>query len=430
MKKKTHEEYVEELKIKNPNVCVIGKYVDATTKIEHKCLIHDIIWKNTPSRMLMGVGCEKCHAEKIYKSKTRTHEEYVEQLKRVDPNILPLEKFITCTTPILHYCKKHNIQWKAIPDNVLRGHGCKECGNEKIGIKNAKIFKQYQEELYSKFPDIECIGEYVNSTTPVLHKCKKCGYEWMSQPTYILNSMGCKRCSKHLQRNTQEYVEDLQRINPQLELVGDFINVKTHVLHRCKIHNYTWNVVPSSILNGTGCPICGREKLSLLQRKTHEEYEKELYNVNPNIRCVGKYIDSTTKIKVQCLKCNTTWESLPFNLLCGHGCPSCNFSHGEDEIQNWLIAHNISFIPQKRFKGCKDKRTLPFDFYIPTHNAAIEYDGDQHSKAIDWFGGQEGLEYRKKHDKIKTEYCMKNNIKLLRITTKDNIQAKLNSFFI
>ena len=421
---------MEELKIKNPNVCVIGKYVDSHTKIEHKCLIHNITWMNAPVRMLMGVGCIQCQKDKIHESKTRTHDEYIEELKNVNPDIIPLEKYNEGKIPILHYCKKHKYTWNVMPEAVLHGHGCPDCGKEKTAEKNKIPFDQYKEELQSKFPNIDCIDGYVNRTTPALHKCKLCGYEWITQPTYVLNGIGCKKCNKTIRRTHDEYVQDLKEINPHLEVLGTFINTSTHILHRCKIHDYTWNVVPSSILSGIGCPLCGKEKLSLSNRKTHAEFQNELYSINPDIICVGDYVGSSTKIKVQCLKCGCEWEALPLNLLRGHGCPACNFSHGETAIKKWLDDHNIDYVTQKRFKDCKDKRTLPFDFYIPTKNAAIEYDGEQHYKPIDWFGGEKRLNYVNKHDRIKTEYCNNNNIQLLRIAYNDNIPNKLSSFFI
>lgn len=430
MKRKTHEDYVKELKIKNPNVQVIEKYINANTKILHKCLKHDICWSTTPSRVLQGVGCEKCHAERIFQSKTRTHEEYVEQLKRVNPNIIPLEKFVTVNNPIIHRCTKHNIEWKVIPDNILRGHGCSECGKEKVGNKNKKPYEKYQEELKVKSPTIECIGSYKNSTTSVLHKCMICEYEWNSSPITILNGVGCPRCTNHLKRDEEYYIEELKQINPQLELVGTFTNMTTLTPHKCKIHDYIWDVLPTSIINGTGCPKCGREKLGLSLRKPHEEYVKELGEVTSNIVCLSEYTNSSTKIKVKCLKCNEIWEAYPYNLLSGHGCPACNISRGENIIKDWLKLHNIKYESQKRFNNCKDKRTLPFDFYIPSKNTAIEYDGKQHTEAIDWFGGKERLQYIKQHDQIKTQYCNENNIHLLRISYKDNIQEKLNSLFI
>ena len=36
------------------------------------------------------------------------------------------------------------------------------------------------------------------------------------------------------------------------------------------------------------------------------------------------------------------------------------------------------------------------------------------------------LEYYKKHDKIKKEYCLKNNIPLFEVTYLDNIEESMN----
>ena len=90
--------------------------------------------------------------------------------------------------------------------------------------------------------------------------------------------------------------------------------------------------------------------------------------------------------------------------------------------------NNINYIPQKRFKDCKDNKPLPFDFYLPILNICIEYDGEQHFKSKEHFGGEQGFLTRQKHDQIKTDYCKNNNIPLLRISYKDNIEEKLNNF--
>jgi hypothetical protein len=52
----------------------------------------------------------------------------------------------------------------------------------------------------------------------------------------------------------------------------------------------------------------------------------------------------------------------------------------------------------------------------------IEYDGRQHYEPVKEFGGQKGHDSTKAHDKIKDEYCKKNNIRMVRIpyTTKDS----------
>ena len=76
----------------------------------------------------------------------------------------------------------------------------------------------------------------------------------------------------------------------------------------------------------------------------------------------------------------------------------------------------------------KDKRKLPFDFYLPGLNTCIEYDGRQHFELKNGFwGGEKSLKLTQKHDKIKNLYCKENKIKLLRIKCDENINNKLGS---
>ncbi|RKI36698.1 hypothetical protein D7V86_25310 [bacterium D16-51] len=152
IKRKTHEEYVNELCIQNPAIEAVGKYYDANTKIMHHCVIHDIYWETTPSRVLQGAGCEKCKKEKFYKTRSKSHQQYINEVAKTNPNIEVVEKYSGAKIPIKHYCKKHNIFWNAIPSNILKRCGCAECGKEKIGDKNSKSHDQYIEDLKkSKF---------------------------------------------------------------------------------------------------------------------------------------------------------------------------------------------------------------------------------------------------------------------------------------
>lgn len=265
-------------------------------------MIHDIYWYTTPSRALQGVGCEICHNERVSKSKTRTHEWYINEVSQNIPNIEVLGKYISATTPILHKCKLHNIDWYATPYNILHGHGCYECLKSKIHAKNTKTQEQYDKDLKLAQPYIIRIEDYQNSFTPILHKCTIDDYKWKISPTNLL--------SKH------------------------------------------------------------------------------------------------------------------------SGCPKCICSIGEKEISNWLEENNISYKTQYKFENCKDIKPLPFDFYVPIYNTLIEYDGEQHYRAINSWGGEEGLKKRQKHDAIKNKYCENNNITLLRIPYFKNVKNELDNFFI
>lgn len=111
------------------------------------------------------------------------------------------------------------------------------------------------------------------------------------------------------------------------------------------------------------------------------------------------------------------------HLFLAQGCPSCISSKGEDKIEKWLKNNSFNYIKEKRFKGCKDKNELRFDFYLPNYNLCIEYDGQQHFKPLKSIcRGSFSIEqankkfnYIQRHDKLKDDYCKSNNIELIRI---------------
>ena len=77
------------------------------------------------------------------------------------------------------------------------------------------------------------------------------------------------------------------------------------------------------------------------------------------------------------------------------------------------------------FKKCRNKAELPFDFYLPSINMCIEYDGEQHYDPNNFYNKKRGFEYRRRNDEIKTNFCKQNSIKLLRIRYDDDLIEKL-----
>jgi hypothetical protein len=114
------------------------------------------------------------------------------------------------------------------------------------------------------------------------------------------------------------------------------------------------------------------------------------------------------------------------------GCTSTR-SIGGEAIKDILESKDINFDVEHKEANCRDKNALPFDFAIKNKNLIlgfIEYDGKQHFESIDFFGGEAHFLYTKKHDQIKNEYCVDNNIPLLRIpyTEFSNIENITNAF--
>jgi hypothetical protein len=71
---------------------------------------------------------------------------------------------------------------------------------------------------------------------------------------------------------------------------------------------------------------------------------------------------------------------------------------------------NYNVISQYRSKWL-GRQSL--DIFIEELGIAIEYQGDQHSRAVDYFGGLEGLEKTIQRDKKKYERCKRNGCILL-----------------
>ena len=98
----------------------------------------------------------------------------------------------------------------------------------------------------------------------------------------------------------------------------------------------------------------------------------------------------------------------------------CAKSKGEEKIISLLLEMQIPFITQKRFDSCvfpETNRQLVFDFYLPEQNLLIEYDGEQHFHET----RNDRYDFQKlqKRDAFKNQWCVDNNIPLIRIPYYD-----------
>lgn len=61
-----------------------------------------------------------------------------------------------------------------------------------------------------------------------------------------------------------------------------------------------------------------------MRKTTHDEYVSRVSKINPNIKVLGKYVGTKTKILHECKIDNHKWMTAPCNILCGCGCPVCS----------------------------------------------------------------------------------------------------------
>ena len=370
LKKKTTEEFIKKARTIHGDKYDYSKakYVNAISKICIVCPTHGEFWQR-PFIHLSSKGCPICGIEKRIIKKTKTTEQFIEEAKKVHGDKYDYSKveYNGCFKKICIICPEHGEFWQT-PDLHLQGKGCRKCGYEKNSINRTKAFEQFVNEarqLHGDKYDYSMV-EYKGCETKVCIICPIHGEFWQT-PSNHIHGRGCKKCSKELQQ-----MPNLER-NKKAK--------STFIEKSRKIHNDKY------------------------------DYSKV------------EYVNSHTKVCIICPEHGEFWQT-PSNHLNNKGCPSCNESKLEQNVRNTLEENKIEYIYQKHFSWL-GKQSL--DFYLPQHNLAIECQGEQHYKPVDFAG--KGNEWAKKlfertikRDKIKLDKVLKHDIKMIYVNeeNKDN----------
>lgn len=277
---------------------------------------------------------------------------------------------------------------------------------------------------------------YIDWCTPVEIYCPRCGVYFWQTPNNHLSGKGCKICgnkrlSERKRLKSDNIIERFNKVHDnKFEYLDDYTGNKEKMTIKCLRCGKIFRQRASNHLRGQGCPFCANHVL-----KTKDQFEEESIKVHGE----GKfsydefeYKGNRRKGKIKCLKCRMVFMQSPSNHLKGQGCPYCNESKGENRIKNWLMEKNIRFEAQKRFKDCRNKKTLPFDFYLPDYDMCIEYQGEQHYSPKMYIGksgseviGTDIYNKQRLHDQIKRDYCKDCGIRLLEIRYDEKIEERL-----
>ncbi|MBQ8451889.1 MAG: hypothetical protein IJ538_03855 [Clostridia bacterium] len=111
-------------------------------------------------------------------SKSKTHDEFIEEMKKIHPNIIVLDKYENSNKRIKVKCNVCGFEWYGVPANMVSGDGCRKCGTIKAHKNFIKDDKTVINDLKKKNPNIEVIGKYTGRHNPIRVKCKRCGFEW------------------------------------------------------------------------------------------------------------------------------------------------------------------------------------------------------------------------------------------------------------
>lgn len=291
-----------------------------------------------------------------------------------------------------------------------------------------KTQEEFEKDVYNLTKgEYSVIGEYTLSRNKVKIRHEKCGNEYLVKANNFMNGKRCPKCNNKRKYNSRKDIEErlANKYNNNLKLIGDYHSTTTKTTFKCIIHNEYIETTPKVALsnNKNICSKCKGEYIRNIQLSDITYVKDKIKETHGgNISLLGDYKGVHSKSEFICNNCGVMFYSETNSVLKGSGCPKCKLSRGEREISKILDRMGIEYEQQKTFDSCRNKRKLPFDFYLKGYNTLIEYDGLQHEKPIEYFGGEYSYNNQIKRDKIKNEFAKNNNYNLIRIKYTENIK--------
>lgn len=156
-KKKTTEQFAQEVKNINNNFEVIGKYINNKTKIEIKHNICGRIFKIKPNHFLERKRCPICTMENICPHNKKSENDFQKDLiLNCNKEYRLVGKFIDYHTKVQLLHQKCNRIWEVAPSTFLYGIRCPYCNKNHSKIENVLLdyihnnFPQYTIKKYRK----------------------------------------------------------------------------------------------------------------------------------------------------------------------------------------------------------------------------------------------------------------------------------------
>lgn len=310
------------------------------------------------------------------------------------------------------------------PSSLSKGHWCVKCRNERQAdinirksLKSGNTFAEINPEK-SKFwsdkndrsPDEVSYG----STYEATFVCSK-GHEFSSLVYNVSNGRWCPYCSG--QRLT--YSNSFGYLNPDKVKHWSEDNDKSPynvtkssdymAKFICEI-GHEFSAQCKDVNSGKWCAVCAKRP------KIDNELVDERLRGRSIVR-LGEYVNARTPLEFKCLECDDEFKSYPDAVMNKMtGCPACSSSKGELEVIRILSDMGLDFEIEFSFEGLigLGGKPLRYDFCINLEDKIIlvEYDGIFHYEEV--FDGS-GHETIKEHDKIKNQFCLDHDIKLIRI---------------
>lgn len=315
-----------------------------------------------------------------HRTKRKTNEEFIKESRLIHGNRYDYSKveYINQLTRVCIICPEHGEFWQT-PKQHLRGRGCYACYKERDKINGRKSHKHnHKSWKFIRGEDCANPNAKFSKNDFIRYATEK----WGGKYDYSL----------------VEYTGYKEKV--------DIICPK-HGIFRQTPHNH---------LRACGCTGCNSEKKRIAFSQTREQFiekAKKVFNNRYTYDNVD-YINNKTHVLITCRK-HGDFPCTPANHLKGRGCPICKSENYVYEERLYDLLRTVFKTEQiiRQFKPVWLTNNKSIDFFIPDFNMAIEHQGSQHFKPVDFFGGlQKHLRCAELDEEKKSE-CDENGVILL-----------------
>ena len=317
--------------------------------------------------------------------------------------------------------------------NFSNPNGCKACPTctNKVRRETWSRTRAKQNNLLNNCPEIIDIWSSKNSCGPenyslrsnqkAFFKCNKCGNEWSAIISSVVSSLkrgnnGCNRCTRKGAYTEKDFLEDLNKLSPNIELFGRYRSLSTHTDFRCKTCGNIWNAPPNRLVpqtsktKPTGCPVCSRKAIGpppkyLNSIWSNDRYRKEWAPYFDEDFMKTHTIQSCEYVEIKCPDCGKIKRTKISNLAHrGFRC-SCNRKTSYPNKFVYAVLDQLGIEYESEYNR-EWGGMMKYDIAIPSLSIIIENHGIQHYK--DGIFTNRTLKENQEIDKHKKELAFAN----------------------
>ena len=167
-------------------------------------------------------------------------------------------------------------------------------------------------------------------------------------------------------KTQNQYIKELSEKNPNLEVIGDYLDTKTPILHLCKRHNEIHYAMPQNALS-SGLKCCRSIRYNKITNQDFIERSKKIYGAKFDYSRT-EYKDSETNIIIGCPNHGFVSVRPSHHLKVFKGNKGCNQCGIENSIETRTIGKVFIESEEKICSKCGQKK--PF-LEFPKHSEGV-----------------------------------------------------------